>query len=156
MRSGVRVLVTVIGIGCASAAFLSAQDAQAEKTLVANERAINAALVKGDLATFKQHVAADAWSIDPMGGRTSVAEFLKGFDAMSKDMKIESWDITETQTQWVDANTAILTYKWTGQGTYQGQPIPSPTWASTVWHRRGGKWTAVFHQESAGMQPPAK
>ena len=33
-------------------------------------------------------------------------------------------------------------------------PIPSPTWASTVWTNKGGKWMAVFHQETAAMPAP--
>jgi hypothetical protein len=131
-----------------------AQNAETEKTLVANERAINAAVVKGDAAAFKQHVAADGWSIDPMGGRTSVAEFLKGFDAMAKDMKISSWDITDTRVVWASPTAAVLTYKWTGSGTYQGQPIPSPVWASTLWINKSGKWQAVYHQETLAL--PAK
>jgi hypothetical protein len=133
-----------------------AQDAQAEKTIIANERAINEAVVKGNLAGFKEHVAADGWSVEGQMGRAPVSEFMKQFDAMSKDMKMSSWDITESKVQWVDANTAIHSYKWTGSGTVQGQPIPSPVWASTVWSKKGGKWMAVFHQESPSMQMPAK
>ena len=112
-------------------------------------------MAKGDLAGFKQHVSADGWSMDGMTGRMAVAEFIKMFPQMTKDMKIASWDISDFKTVWVDANTAVLTYKWTGKGTYQGQPIPSPTWSSTVWAKRNGKWTAVFHQESAGAPAPA-
>jgi hypothetical protein len=133
-----------------------AQDAQAEKTIIANERAVNDAVVKGNLAGFKEHVAADGWTVEAQGGRAPVSEFLKQFDAMTKDTKISSWDITESKVQWVDANTAIHSYKWTGSGTAQGQPIPSPVWASTVWSKKGGKWMAVFHQESPTMQMAPK
>ena len=133
-----------------------AQDAQAEKTIVANERAINDAVSKGNAARFKEHVALDGWAVDSMSGRMSVADFLKAFDVMTKDMKMTSWDITDSKVQWVDANTAVHSYKWTGSGTYQGQPIPSPVWASTVWTKKNGKWTAVFHQESPSMPAPKK
>jgi ketosteroid isomerase-like protein len=133
-----------------------AQDAQAEKTIVANERAISAAFAKGDAAAFKEHVAGDGWAIDPMMGLMSVADFLKGWDAMVKDMKIASWDITDSKVLWVDANTAVHSYKWTGQGTMSGQPIPSPTLCSTVWTKKSGKWSAVFHQETLVPPPPKK
>ncbi len=135
---------------------IAAQDATAEKALIANERAVNEAVAKGNLAGFKQYVAADGWAIDPSMGRASIADFVKGFDAMVKDTKMESWDITDSKVQWVDANTAVHTYKWTGKGTYKGQPIPSPTWASTVWTKKNGKWSAVFHQESPEAAPPQK
>ena len=146
---------TSLALALCTTVYLAAQDPAAEKTLIANERAVNEAVAKGDLAGFKQHVSADGWSMDGMMGRMAVAEFIKTFPQMTKDMKIASWDISDFKTVWVDANTAVLTYKWTGKGTYQGQPIPSPTWSSTVWTKRNGKWTAVFHQESAGAPAPA-
>jgi hypothetical protein len=130
-----------------------AQDAQAEKTIIANERAINTAFAKGSLAGFKEHVAADGSSVDSMTGVMTMAVFMKDFEGMAKDMKIASWDISDSKFQWVDANTTVHIYKWTGKGTYQGQPIPSPAWASTVWSKKNGKWTAVFHQET--LIPPA-
>ena len=128
-----------------------AQDPQAEKAIIANERAINEAVATGNLAGFKQHVSADGWAVDSMMGRMAVADFLKQFEEMAKHMKMTSWDITDSKIQWVDANTAIHTFKWTGSGTYQGQPIPSPVWTSTVWTKKNSKWTAVFHQESGSM-----
>ena len=151
-----RLVVTVgaLALVVGAAAHLAGQDAAAEKTILANERAISEAVAKGNLAGFKEHVAADGWYIDPMAGRASVAEFIKGFDQMTKEMKVSSWDITDTRAIWVDANTAVLTYKWTGKGTYQGMPLPSPVWASTVWAKRGGKWVAVYHQETHSMPPP--
>ena len=89
--------------------YAAAQDAQAEKTILANERAVNAAFAKADLAGFKEHVAADGWAVDPMMGPMSVADLMKGFEAMTKDMKITSWDITDSKFQWLDPNTAVDT-----------------------------------------------
>jgi ketosteroid isomerase-like protein len=153
------VILAAVATGVSLAAYVAAQTAQnseAEKMLIANERAINEAILKGNLAGFKQHVASDGWAIDPMMGRMATAEFLQTFDQVAKDLKITSWEITDTKTIWADPNTAVLTYKWTGMGTYQGQPIPSPVWASTVWTKRGGKWTAIFHQESSSMEAAQK
>jgi hypothetical protein len=133
-----------------------AQDAQTEKAIIANERAINVAVAKGNLAGFKEYVAAEGSTIDPMMGPMTVAAFVKDFDAMMKDMKIASWDISDSKFQWVDANTTVHIYKWTGKGTYQGQPIPSPTWCSTVWAKKNGKWTALFHQETLSLPAPPK
>lgn len=144
---------TVLAVG---AGYAWTQNAEAEKMIIANERAVNEAVAKSNLAAFKQHVAMDAWTVDPMEGRAAVADFMKQFDAMAKDMKMSSWDITDSKVQWVDANTAIHTYKWTGSGTYQGQPIPSPVWSSTVWTKKGDKWMAVFHQETLPMAAPKK
>ena len=53
--------------------------------------------------------------------------------------------------------TFDVAYKWTGSGTFAGQPFPSTVYASTVWTKKGDKWIAVFHQESeAAKAAPAK
>jgi hypothetical protein len=41
-----------------------------------------------------------------------------------------------------------VSYKWTGAGTFQGQPMPGTVYASTIWTKKGDKWVATFHQES--------
>ena len=71
-------------------------------------------------------------------------------------VNITSWKISDEKVSWVDANTAIVTYKWTGAGTFQGQPFPPATYASTVWTKKGDKWLAVFHQESEAAKPAKK
>ena len=149
MSMTVAAVLMALGAGAALA-----RDAQAEKTIIANERAVNEAVAKGNVAGFKQHVAEDGWSVDGMMGRMAVADFLKDFETMTNDMKMSSWDISDSRIQWVDANTAVHSFKWTGKGTYKGEPIPSPVWMSTVWTKKNGKWMAVFHQESATMPAP--
>jgi hypothetical protein len=146
----------VAGQGQKGGGAASGSRAETEKALVANERAINEAFAKTDVSKFREFVAANAWSIDPMAGRMSVADMLKQFDQMAKDMKMTSWDITDVKAFWLGQDAVVLTYKWTGSGTYQGQPIPSPTWASTVWSKRSGKWQAIFHQETLAGPPPKK
>ncbi len=138
---------------CAGAGVLRAQDPQAEKTIIANERAVSEAFAKGNAAGFTAHVSSDGWAIDSMMGRAPVADLVKDFAAITKEMKISSWDISDSKIQWADATTAIHSYKWTGKGTDHGKPVVSPVWASTVWTKQNGKWTAVFHPESPA--PPA-
>lgn len=160
MKATIGVLVFTL---CAATAFAQgAQKAAApamdktaiEKALIANEQKINDAVVKGDLATFKAMVADDGWSVDEMGAN-SVVEFekmLKPGIAKITDMKLDMFKIL-----WVDANTAVVTYTWTGKGTYMDMPVKSPTLASTVYTKRGEKWLAIFHQETpkAPAPPPA-
>ena len=81
-------------------------------------------------------------------GRAPVADMLKDFAGLTKELKITSWDITESKIVWVDATTAIHSYKWTAKGTDHGKPLVSPVWASTVWTKKSGKWMALFHHES--------
>jgi hypothetical protein len=125
-----------------------------EKALIANENKVADALMKKDKAAFASLVAADGWSIDGNG-------FMKNSDmtAALDQLVIKNYKISDEKVSWVDPNTAIVAYKWTGSGTFAGQPFPSSVYASTVWTKKGDKWVAVFHQESeaakAAPKPPA-
>jgi hypothetical protein len=143
------VMTTVAAFSQAPAA---ANRAAIEKQIVASERAINDAIAKGEMKTFHSIVAADAAGVDT-GGITRVNA--PDFDKMMQQAKIQSWDIDGSQFYWVNDSTVVHMYRWTGKGTYAGQPIPSPVWTSTVWTNKGGKWTAVFHQETVAMAPPS-
>jgi len=145
--------ILVAGLLCASAGTAGAQDAQAEKTIIANERAATEAFAKGNVTGFSAVVATSGWAIDPVIGRAPVADLVKDFAAATKDFKVTSWDISDSKFMWADPSTAIHSYKWTGKGTDHGKPIVSPVWASTVWTKKDGKWTAIFHHESPA--PPA-
>ena len=114
-----------------------------DKALIANENKINEAVAKGNKAAFMALVAADATSIDGTG-LMKASEFAE----MLTQVKVTAWKLSDEKVSWVDQNTAIVTYKWTGSGTFQGQPLPAETYCSTVWVKKGAKWVAVFHQES--------
>jgi len=128
----------------------SKTDANA-KQIEAMERAINTAIQKGDMTAFKANIADDAVTLDGTGPST-VAEFMKMFN----QIKLTKFTIDKAKVQFLNDTTAIITYLFTGEGSMMGQAMPSPTWASTVWVNRAGKWQAVFHQESVAAPPPAK
>ena len=115
-----------------------------EKALIANEQKVNEAVAKHDKATFLSLIAPGAVSVDK-GGFMPVAEFAKVID----QVKVTNWKINNPQVLWIDANNAIVTYTWTGAGTFANQPVDSPTLASTHWTKKGNKWLAVFHTETA-------
>ena len=127
----------------------AATHAAIEKQIVANERAINDAFAKNDPKTFHAFVAADGFGIDAMG-ISKVADM----DKMMPQLKVTAWNIDGSQFYWVNDSTVVHMYRWTGKGMFQGQPVPSPVWASTVWTNKGGKWAAMFHQETAAMPMP--
>jgi hypothetical protein len=122
-----------------------------EKALIANENKIADALMKKDKATFASLVAADGGSIDG-NGFMKTSEMIAALD----QLVIKSYKISDEKVSWVDPNTAIVAYKWTGSGSFAGQPFPSAVYASTVWTKKGDKWVAVFHQESEAAKPGKK
>jgi hypothetical protein len=121
-----------------------------EAELRASEQKLNDAVAKGNLTAFKALVGDSAWSVD-QGGQMSILDLEKSL----AQFKIEpGWAITDSKVVWIDTSSAVVTYKWTGRGSMSGQPLPPVAFASTVWTKRGGKWVAVFHQETAAA--PAK
>jgi len=144
-------LFAAIGMLALTAGLATAQDKAAlEKALLANENKINDAVAKGDKATFTSLIAPDAWSADGTG-IMKVSDFVAEFD----QIKVTSWKIVDPKVQWVDASNAIVIYTWTGAGTFQGQKLPTKTYVSTVWTKKGDKWLAAYHQESEAAKPPA-
>jgi hypothetical protein len=128
----------------------SAQSSALDKAIIANEEKVNEAFIKNDIATVKSLVAADGWMADA-GGFSKTSDIEK----MMAQAKITEAKINKPQVLWVDANTAIITYTWTGKGTYMGQPV-KPAYVSSVWTKKNGKWVAVFHQETEAAPAPAK
>jgi hypothetical protein len=126
--------------------------AAVEKQIVALERGINEAVAKGDMKAFHANISADAIGVDPSGINKVNAP---DFDKMLLASKIQNWNLDGSQFYWISDTSVVHMYRWTGKGTYEGQPIPSPTWSSTVWSNKAGKWMAVFHQETTAMPAPA-
>jgi hypothetical protein len=135
----VNELVPAPGYQAATAPERSALD----KALIANENKVADALMKKDKAAFTALVATDGWSIDG-NGVMKTSELV----GMLDQLVIKSYKITDEKVSWADPNTAIVAYKWTGSGTFAGQPFPPIVYASTVWTKKGDKWIAVFHQET--------
>jgi hypothetical protein len=150
MHSRVLTAALVV-LASAAPAFAQASKAATEKALIANENKINDAVAKRDVKAFNDLVASDAVSAD-MGGFMKASDFTKTMD----QMKVENWHVMNPQVLWVNDKTAVVTYTWMGKGSYQNQPLPESTYASTVWTERNGKWVAVFHQESIPAPPPPK
>ena len=123
------------------------QDRALEKTLIANENRLNEAIAKRDRETFLSLIAPNAVSMDK-GGFVPGAAFAKVLDQVN----VTSWKIVNPQVIRVDGNNAIVTYTWTGSGTFMKLPVDSPTLVATLWTKRGNKWLAVFHSETASAK----
>ena len=112
--------------------------------MVANERALYDAAVKGDKATFQSLVLPEgAWATNR--GFVPLRLLVNGLDGFRG---ITKWEIVSPHVTWLDEGSAIVLYTRTGTGTFEGQPLSPTALASTVWAKRGGKWLAAHHQET--------
>ena len=118
-----------------------------DKALIAYEQALHTAVAKADQAAFQSLVRADGvWTTGH--GFIPLNLLVNGLDGF----KLTRWDIVNPHVTWIDDNSAVVLYVWTGAGTFNEQPLPATMLASTVWARRDGKWLAVHHQRTGLIQ----
>ena len=118
-----------------------------ETTLIANERALQEAVAKGDRAAFQSLVLPEGvWT--SKSGFIPMNLLLDGLDSFN----VTKWDIVNPRVTLLGEGSAIVRSAWTGTGTFQNQPLASTTLASTVWTERNGKWLAAHHQETDLMK----
>ncbi len=119
-----------------------------EKTLLANERALQEAVVKADRASFLALVLADSGVWATKHGFTPLKLLADGLDTF----QVTKWEIVNPHVTRLDENSAVVLYALVSSGTFHGQPLSPTMLASTVWTRRDGKWRAAHHQQTDLVQ----
>jgi hypothetical protein len=149
-RSALILSAFVLQTGAAGAQTAAVNRTAVQAQIVANEKAISDAFAKGDVKAFHALVAPDGYSVDATG----IMKMGPDVDKMMADYKETSSTIDSSQFYWLNDATVVHMYRWSGKATFKGAPAPSPVWSSTVWMNKGGKWLAMFHQESVAMAMP--
>jgi ketosteroid isomerase-like protein len=106
-----------------------------------------------DTKPFQANIADDGLSIDAMMGFVDKQATLKSMS--EQPCEVRSYSLADEKITWIDKDAAVYTYSGTMDATCGGQKIPDKVYASTVWAKRGGKWQAVFHQETPATPPPS-
>lgn len=86
-------------------------------------------------------------------GRLDRAAAIKEYSGADCDVK--SYALSDDQMTALGADTAVITYKVTVEGTCGGQKIPTPSWAAGAYVRSGDKWKGAFHAETPVIDPKA-
>jgi hypothetical protein len=159
-----KTVCTTIAALLATATLALAQDKMPAKptamkggvneTLMHHESDMIEKLQKKDFAAFNKYMLAGSWALDE-NGYMSIEDFMKAVKDPKSNFSWESYKISDMKVIDIDANAKLVTYKLDEKGSFMGQPFPPVVYATTVWAKRGGNWTAVFHQESTAA-PPAK
>lgn len=101
-----------------------------------------------DAKPFKVTLAADSVGVGE-NGVTTKDDTVKMMASMSCEVK--SYELSDWKLTMINSTTALLTYKGKTDGTCAGVAVPT-VWSSTIYANRGGKWLAVFHQETPVSQ----
>jgi len=127
-----------------------------EKQIVANEKAIIAAILKNDPKTFHSYGVPDGGALlGDQGPMKGGADFDKIMSQMKTDCTFAKVELAESNFYWFNDMTVVHMFKENMDGTCKGQRLPAAVWSSTVWTNKGGKWLSAFHQETEAVAPPA-
>ena len=112
--------------------------------IMANEKAVWEAAKVRDMRRFDALVADDARMVFTSGVMTK-QEYA---DAVAK-RTISDYSLKNFQA-FMPAQDAVITlYEATATGTFEGKAFPPATMReSSLWIQRGGKWVAVWNQET--------
>jgi hypothetical protein len=146
------LIITTLVVASSSFALVWSANNRAadDAAILNNEKLVIESLKKRDANGFKSLVADDAILVGPEGVTTSAVASKYIF---VPDYTLVNSTIEEPKVKMIDANNAILTYKSKSTEIFKGKSTTETTYATTLWVKRGVKWIAMFHQESA--VPPA-
>ena len=118
--------------------------AQIRGRIIATEKKLWEAWKNKDSKPFKANLTADSVMIGESGvaGKNDAVK-----EMAAAPCEVKSYELTDFKVTFLNAGTALLTYKGTTVGTCAGTAIPA-TWSSSVYVNRGGRWMVASHQET--------
>jgi hypothetical protein len=130
-----------------------------EADLIAKEKQVWDAIKKKDWESFGGYLADDHVYVGSNGVQDKKAS-IDGLSGALKDVTVGDSSLTDFKVVSLDKDAAIVTYMATMKATMDGKDLPpTPQRNSSVWVNRGGKWQAIFHQDTdvaKATQPPGK
>ena len=115
-----------------------------EAEAIAKEKATWDTIKKQDWTAFADNLASDYIEIGSSGvyDKNGILTFIK-------DLNVTDVEFSDWKSLPIDADATILTYTLNLKGTHKGQPMPAgPYHATAAWVNRGGKWVALYYQET--------
>jgi len=120
--------------------------------IIAQEQSIFDALTKNDIAAFNKAVGGDFVFQSPDG--TITWELAKSAEIL-KPCTSGKFTMTEPKVTPVAPDVMVLTYTIASNQVCNGQKSPSPTFAMSVWQKRGGRWVVAAHSQTPAAAPTA-
>jgi hypothetical protein len=114
-----------------------------EKALIDRERELWEIVKNKQVNTFRKYYA-DNYSGVSSDGVKDINQEVEGV----RNVDLKDYSLADTRVVFPNKDTAVLTYKVTVRGSFQGQDISGVYYASSVWVNEGGKWLAILHTEA--------
>ena len=124
--------------------------------LLAMDKQATDAYFKGDSKFFESFLN-DKFVMNVGSQQMDKVSIIKMISSGKCDVK-DGWKLEDPQMATIDADTAVLSYKGTFDGTCPGadgkpMKMPSPIREASVYVRSGDKWLAAFHGENPIVDP---
>jgi hypothetical protein len=123
--------------------------------LLALDKQANAAYLMSD-SKFFEGILNDKFVMREGGRQMDKAAVVKLI--ASNKCNVKGWRLEDPQMSRIDADTYVLSYRGTFDGSCAGpdgkpMKIPSPIRAATVWIRADHTWQAAFHGQDPILDP---
>ena len=123
--------------------------------LLALDKQANAAYLMSD-SKFFEGMLSDKFVMREGGRQMDKAAVVKLI--AGNKCNVKDWKLEDPLTAKIDADTYVLSYRGTFDGSCTGpdgkpMKIPSPIRAATVWIRAGDTWRAAFHGQDSIFDP---
>jgi hypothetical protein len=122
-----------------------------EKAIVKIEHDMSTVLTKGDADTAAKMLGETYYAVNPDGSTQGKAQFVA--DLKSHKLKLESNELDDMKVHAVNADLAIVTYRSTDKGDYNGHDLSGQYRWLDVLAKRNGIWQFVVSQGTKIEQP---
>jgi ketosteroid isomerase-like protein len=122
-----------------------------EKAIIKIEQDMSAALTKPDADAAARMLADTFYAVNPDGSTQGKAQFVA--DLKSGKFKLESNQLDDMKVHAANADMAIVTYRSTDKGSYDGHDLSGQYRWLDVLAKRGGTWQFIVSQGTKLEQP---
>jgi len=126
--------------------------------LLSMDKQANEAYIKGDSKYFEGFLS-DKFVMGGGGMRLDKAALVKMIGENKCTVK-DGWALEDPKMSTIDADTVVISYKATFDGTCAGpdgkqMKVPSPVRSASIYIREGDKWKGAWHGETLIPDPKA-
>jgi len=119
-------------------------NADLEKAIMKIEHDMSAAITMPDADTAAKMLAESFYAVNPDGSTQGKAQFMS--DLKSGKFKLESNVLDDMKVQAATADMAIVTYRSTDKGSYDGHDLSGQYRWLDVLAKRNGTWQFIVSQ----------
>jgi hypothetical protein len=136
----------------AAASASHSPDQKLEARLTAMEKASWAAWQNMDVPFWEDFLSDDHIELNAFVGPVGKAVVIGGI--AKKVCKVRNYKVDRFTFRRLDENTAILVYRADKDTSCGSVTVPTPSWATSIYQRRAGKWKTVLFELTPIGQPP--